>query len=633
MTATTLSWLPERRDLSARLAHARTEAPSFSELVELANTKINFLRTEQIDSLLRLNFPSPRREDLMGEPIRLAILGSSTTTQLHSGIRVAALRRRFHVDIYEPDYGQYLAELFDENSGLHRFAPNVVLFALDARFLTRSFVGSATRDGDVLTETCSQLRACWDYAKSAFGATVLQQTLLPVFPDLLGQNEHLLIESPAAAVMLMNSALRQHAEKSGVHLVAVDSFASRDGLSYWYSDVFWHQAKQEILSTAAPLYGDLIMRIVGAQYGRSAKCLVLDLDNTIWGGVIGDDGVNGIILGQGSAAGEAFVALQSYARDLARRGVILAVCSKNDEAVALGPFESHPDMVLKRSDIACFVANWDDKASNMRRIASTLSIGLDSIVFVDDNPFERDLVRRELPSVHVPEVPDEPALVARCISDAGYFESIAITAEDRVRTEQYQANAARLSMDSSVTDLEQHLKALEMHLIWSPFDQIGLARIVQLVNKSNQFNLTTRRYNEEELRAFIDSPDVLGLQLRLTDRFGDNGMIAVIILRKTGDEAVVDTWLMSCRVLGRKVEQASLAIIVEQVKNLGVRRLLGEYIATPKNDMVAAHYPKLGFTPIDALDDGRTQRFALDLDDCLPWDGPIHIERSASTKV
>jgi FkbH-like protein len=183
-----------------------------------------------------------------------------------------------------------------------------------------------------------------------------------------------------------------------------------------------------------------------------------------------------------------------------------------------------------------------------------------------------------------------------------------------------------------VTNLEQHLEALEMRLTWSPFDQIGLARIVQLVNKSNQFNLTTRRYNEEELRAFIDSPDVFGFQLRLTDRFGDNGMIAVIILRKTGAEAVVDTWLMSCRVLGRKVEQASLAIIVEQMKNIGVKRLLGEYIATPKNDMVAAHYPKLGFTPIGSLDDGPVQRFTLELDHCLPWEGPIHIERYAGAK-
>ena len=220
---------------------------------------------------------------------------------------------------------------------------------------------------------------------------------------------------------------------------------------------------------AVPLYGDLVGRLLAAKQGRSAKCLVLDLDNTLWGGAVGDAGVEGFVLGQGSALGEAFVAFQSYARELSRRGVILAVCSKNDEASALEPFDRHPDMVIRRSDIACFIANWTDKASNIRAIAQELNIGLDSLVFVDDNPFERNLVRRELPMVAVPEVGDDPSSYVRAIADAGYFESLAVTDEDRERTSQYHGNRARVALRASTTDLGSYLCDLGMQLIWRPF--------------------------------------------------------------------------------------------------------------------------------------------------------------------
>ncbi len=210
---------------------------------------------------------------------------------------------------------------------------------------------------------------------------------------------------------------------------------------------------------AAPLYGDLLLRILAARQGRSAKCLVLDLDNTLWGGVIGDDGLEGIVLAQGSALGEAFVDLQLHAREQARRGVILAVVSKNDEANAHAVFEQHPEMVPKRSDIACFIANWDDKATNIRKVAHQLNIGLDSLVFVDDNPFERNLVRQELPMVAVPAVPEEPALVAACLADAGYFEGVAVTEEDRERTRLYQENLGREALQAEAADLPSYLRA------------------------------------------------------------------------------------------------------------------------------------------------------------------------------
>jgi len=312
--------------------------------------------------------------------------------------------------------------------------------------------------------------------------------------------------------------------------------------------------------------------------------------------VVGDDGLEGLVLGQGSALGEAYMAFQSYARELSRRGVILAVCSKNDEANALEPFDKHPDMVLKRTGIASFVANWSDKATNIRAIAQALNIGLDSLVFIDDNPFERSLVRQELPMVAVPEVSDDPTTYPRTIADAGYFEALAMTDEDRERTRQYQGNRARDALKAATTDLGAYLRGLEMELIWRPFDRVGLQRTVQLINKTNQFNLTTRRYTDEDVQALMQDPRAFGLQLRLLDRFGDNGIIAIVIgrMQDTTDplpgDLLIDTWLMSCRVLGRQVEPTTLNLIAAEAQRLGAKRLIGEYIPTKKNAMVKDHY-------------------------------------------
>jgi FkbH-like protein len=458
----------------------------------------------------------------------------------------------------------------------------------------------------------------------------MQQTVLPVFAALAGQNEHILPGAPAALVPAINAQLRAAAGAAGVHLVALDAAASRDGVGFWYNDSFWHRAKQEVSIAAAPLYGDLVMRLLAARYGRSYKCLVLDLDNTLWGGVVGDDGVEGLVLGQGSAEGEAFVAFQSYAKDLAGRGIILAVCSKNDEVNALGPFERHPDMVLKRSDIACFMANWDDKATNLQRIATTLNIGLDSLVFVDDNPFERNLVRGKLPMVAVPEISEDPGLTPGILADAGYFEALALTAEDRARSAQYQANAARASLAGDANDIGAYLDSLEMRLIWNGFEPIGLPRIVQLINKSNQFNLTTRRYGEDDVRQMMTDGSVAGVQLRLVDRFGDNGMIAVAILRREGTEALIDTWLMSCRVLGRRVEEASLDTLAAACRRRGIHRLVGIYRPTAKNNMVQDLYPRLGFTVLAGQSTDQEQRFTLDLEACKPHPVPMEVEDTLS---
>ena len=601
------TWLPQHPSWTESLSTAAEqtdESSRWRHLIAASHARIDFMETAKLDRVLRKAFPDGAPA-AAGKPIRLALLGSSTLKHLVPAIRIGALRHGLWVDVFEGDYGQYRQELVDAGSPLAEFRPHIVLLALDGHHV-------AAGAGGNVDSALENIVTCWEGAKKNFGATVIHQTVLPVFPRVLGNNEQRETDSSAAVIELLNARLRTAADQHGVHLLSIDSYAAQHGLREWYDPVLWHRSKQEVHPRVSHFYGELVGRLLGAIRGRSSKCLVLDLDNTLWGGVIGDDGLEGIHLGQGSTMGEAFVAFQQYAKQLLNRGIILAVCSKNDEVNALSPFEKHPDMVLKRKDIACFVANWQDKAGNLRHIAKTLNIGLDSLVFADDNPFERNLVRQELPEVQVPELPEDPSLYVETIADAGYFEALTITAEDRERGGQYRANAEREELKASATDMEGYLRGLGMELDVRAFDGIGLARIVQLINKTNQFNLTTRRYTEAEVREMMSDPGVAAYQFRLTDRFGDNGMIAVLIGKLQGSALVMDTWLMSCRVLGRQVEEACLNTMVDAAHRLGASRIVGEYIPSPKNNMVRELYGKLGFT-LDSTEDSGTTRWVLDL--------------------
>ena len=604
-----LFWLPKQSEWGSSLQAARalSAEDAAPRLVELANARIDFMQTGKLDRVVQ-SFGEALRPHLKRAPVvRLALIGSSTLAHLVPAIRVAALRRGFGVEIFEGHYGMYLQELADPNSELYAFKPDVVLIALDAHHVASGQTSSAAGALDTI-------QSCWKLAKEQLGAAVIQQTILPVMPTVLGNNEHQMKASPASIIAEINHQLRSLAAEAGVHLLAVDALAEIDGLRSWFDVALWHRSKQEIHPTASPLWGDHVGRLLGALRGLSYKCLVLDLDNTMWGGVIGDDGLEGILLGQGNAVGEAFVAFQKYAASLASRGIILAVCSKNDDARAKSAFEQHPDMVLRLKDIACFVANWQDKATNIRHIAKTLNIGLDSLVFADDNPFERNLIRQELPMVAVPELPEDPALYISAVAEAGYFEGLVLTNEDRERGQQYQANAERERARESVTDMASYLRGLEMRMIWLPFEPVGLSRVAQLINKSNQFNLTTRRYTEEDVAELMSDGTSMTLQLRLLDRFGDNGMICVIVGKMADGETLeIDTWLMSCRVLGRQMEETTLNLIVERARKMGARKLVGFYLPTSKNSMVKEHYGRLGFTQTSAGEDGSSS-WLLDLD-------------------
>jgi FkbH-like protein len=628
-----LRWLAPAPDFRTRLRALAAETDDiWPKAVALANTQIDFTRTNALDETVRRRLDGSPPPGLTTKPVRLAVLGSSTLAHLHAGIRVACLRRNIYVTTYENDYGQYLQELLDPNSGLHAFEPTAVLLAFDAAHLTQG-LHAALSEADAnaaFEDICQRLVQCWTLIRDAFGCPIMQQTVLDPFPALLGNNEHRLPGSKSHFVARLNATLRALADAHGVDLVALDDQVRRDGLATWHDPSLWHRSKQEVSPALSPTYGELVARLIGAKQGRSYKCLVLDLDNTLWGGVIGDDGLDGIVLGQGSALGEGFTAVQEYAKELARRGIILAVSSKNDEANALEPFEKHPEMVLRRTDIASFRANWDDKAANIRAVAEELNIGLDALVFLDDNPFERNFVREQLPMVAVPEVPDDdPALVPGVLADAGYFESLSITDDDRQRSAQYQENRAREQLRATATDLDGYLRALDMRMVWNRFDSVGQQRVVQLINKTNQFNLTTRRHTDADVQAVMADPKSFGLQIRLLDRFGDNGIIAIVIGRMLDDEAVtIDTWLMSCRVLGRQVEPTTLNLIAEQARALGAKKLIGEYIPTKKNGMVRDHYAKLGFTVVETRPDGGSIA-ELDLTRYEPASTFIHVAEGA----
>ena len=637
MQSPELYWLPEAPpDWGTRLqALAVPDASTWAALQDLARVRLDALMTIRLDRRLQRLFPTPL-PGLATTPARLAVLGSSTLDHLLPGLRVGALRRGLHLTVHTGEYGQYAQELTgqpaEQGAALDAFQPDTVLLALDAPHLFRGL--SPAMDASAaearLDEIAANLVELWRHA-SRHGRSVIQQTILPTIPSLAGNNEHRLPGSPAAACLRLNACLRDLADMHGVDLLALDTAAAQHGLAAWHDPIFWHRAKQDVHPGAAPLYGDLLARILAARQGRAAKALVLDLDNTLWGGVIGDDGMAGIVLGQGSTLGEAHAALQTYAKSLAQRGVILAVCSKNDEKNAWEPFDAHPEMVLRRTDIACFVANWTDKATNLRTIAQRLNIGIDSLVFLDDNPAERAIIRQELPMVAVPEVGQDPAFFAQSIADAGYFEAVRLTDEDRARAAQYQANlereAARTAhTDAAHTDMDAYLRSLDMELRWNRFDPVGAPRIVQLVNKTNQFNLTTRRTTPDAVAGLIADDTALTLQLRLLDRFGDNGIIAIIHGHREGAELVIDTWLMSCRVLGRGAEAATLNLVAAEAARLGATRLVGEYRPTEKNAMVQDHYPRLGFTPLGDADD--TARWALDLNRFSPAQVHMRITRT-----
>jgi FkbH-like protein len=629
-----MSWLPTasdfREDLRAALERAKP-TDCLENLASLAAYRLGFLETVQLDRAFgRLGL----KEAPGFLPLRLAVLASSTVDHLSAAIRVAGLRRRFLIDIRSGAYGQYRQDLLDPTSSLHQFAPQAMLFSLTGREAIAGVPLTATvaEVDETIARLIGELRSFWRRAREICNAVIIQQTFVDVTEPLFGSYDRFVPGAPARVVARLNDRLCEAAAQDGVLLLDVARASERDGIDAWFDAGRWLQGKLEIAPQAAPLYGEMVARILAAQRGLSKKCLVLDLDNTLWGGVIGDDGLEGIVVGEGSAAGEAHLALQRYAKQLKERGVILAVCSKNDAGIAEAAFHDHPEMLLRRSDIAAFLANWDDKTENLKAIATRLNIGIDSLVFVDDNPVERARIRESLPMAAVPELPEDPAQYVRCLADAGYFEAVAFTPEDRDRARQYAENAEREAMLGSAQSMDEFLAGLKMSVLFGPFTAVDHARVVQLINKTNQFNTTTRRYTSEEIAYLTNHPKALTLQFRLLDRIGDNGLVSTMILRPTPDQEDVleiENWVMSCRVFGRQLEFEAMNIAVEAARQRGARALIADYIPTSKNNVISALYPSLGFAAVDrtAITEGTT-RWCLNLSDYVMRDS--HIVRAGT---
>jgi FkbH-like protein len=546
-------------------------------------------------------------------PIRLLILSASTTSHIADALIGTAIRFRFLLDVLVAEYEEPEPWLDRNAAALKDAPPDFVLVASDSRMLKlASPLGDAAAAEQMIDAAVARISRIAEVAGRATARPVILQTLADD-PDATRFNMDMgLPGTPRFLTSEFNRRLARQARDDARLLLDVNALANLVGLSAWSAGRYWYAAKYPFATAMIPLYADNIMRIIAAQMGRSRRVLVLDLDNTMWGGIVGDDGVEGLVLGSGSPLGEAHAALQRMALSLKQRGVILCVSSKNDETIALDAFRNHPEMILKEDDIIAFRVNWEDKAANIKAIADAIDLGLDAFVFLDDNPAERKRVRDALPSVAVPELPEDPSDWLTVVQAAGYFEQTSFSKEDQLRAGFYKANALRAAQMERIGNHDDYLRSLGMRLSIAPFDGPGRKRIVQLISKSNQFNLTTRRYSEAEIAALQSDADAITVQARLEDIFGDNGMISTVICRRNGQRCDVDSWIMSCRVLGRRVEEAILGHLAAQLRTLGVTDIIGRYIPTARNELVRDHYHRLGFAQIAAENGETVWRLAID---------------------
>lgn len=539
---------------------------------------------------------------------KVALLGSFTTKPLADLLDLFLFAGAVGMDLYEADYGTFRQEILDPASGLQRFRPEFLILATTWRDLGRR--PEMSDDREIVERKVEDEVADWEAlwgATRGLGCQIIQNNFDAPPWRVLGNLEARHPAGFSRFIERVNHRMQDVAPPY-VTIHDIDYLAAAWGLWQWGDERYFFHAKLPCSPEHLVDYAHSLASLIFAKIGLGKKCLVVDLDNTLWGGTIGDDGLGGIRIGQGDAESEAFAAFQRYVKGLQRRGVILAVCSKNTDTVAREAFEKHPEMVLRLDDISCFVANWDDKATNLGRIAERLNIGLDSLVFVDDNPVERSIVRRLRPEVAVPEMPEDPAYFISMLERHRYFQTTVISAEDLERTAFYRAEEARAAVELTAADLDGFLRSLELVGRIAPINAATLERSVQLILRSNQFNVTTRRHGAAELQAMMDDPAWLALSVSLKDRFGDNGLIAVVLAEAVtaAKSLVIDTWLMSCRVLKRGVEQYMLNRLAELAAERGLDRLVATYIPTKKNGLVKDLFADLGFTLVEQKSDGQT---------------------------
>lgn len=562
------------------------ETESFGDLLVLANLRRRACRDRSI--------PCPPRE---GPATRIALVGGSTLYPFSALLEHMLFVNAVDARLFIGDYNNFRSEMLDAESPLHEFRPQIVIVIPDEQ--SCKYTGRLTDPIELQRQAVdshvSELLALCEAVNSRCGASVILCNFIPPPYFDLGPFRARSLGSDWNFRKAVNLELGTRAPYY-VHICDLEFLAYRLGGLAAKDEKAWFETKQLCSPALQVQIAREAARMVARLKLAPKKVLALDLDNTLWGGVIGDDGLEGIELGDTSPRGEAFKAFQKYVASLTDRGLLLAVCSKNETANALEPFQKHPEMALKESHFVAFKANWDPKPDNLRAMAAELNLGLDSFVFADDNPAEVEIVRQFTPEVTAIHLGEDPSTFVKQLQESRLFERLAITTEDLARTDQYREEAQRQMLLSTAGDMESYLRSLAMRGVRRSFNALDLPRIAQLINKSNQFNLTTRRRTESELAALMRDASFRGFSIRLEDRFGDYGLIAVIICRLIEDSVCdVDTWLMSCRVLKRQVEEQTLNEIVRAARSLGANRIRGTYLPTKKNAMVSDLYSKLGF--------------------------------------
>ncbi|MBZ5677964.1 MAG: HAD-IIIC family phosphatase [Acidobacteriia bacterium] len=541
---------------------------------------------------------------------KLAVLGSSTTNLLVPILQALCLRDRIEAEIYEGPYGSIEQQIWDDKSGLTAFGPNIVMLVMHWRDLDLDAAAKSPQAW--IDQFIEERKVVWKRLSDLFACHIVQPSFDYPASDAYGHLAAVLTGGRTRVIDLLNLRLREEAPPNVSILNSVA--AQREvGAKRWEDPSAWFRYRQHPAPEGLPELAEAYISHVRAVLGLSRKVLVTDLDNTLWNGVIGEDGLDGIGLGPGSPEGEAHLNFQQYMLDLKSRGILLAVCSKNNPEDAQLPFLRHPHMALRLDDFAAFRANWDDKAANLRVIARDLSLGLDSFVFVDDNPLECEWVRSQIPEVTVVDLGSSPFHYVRKLDRGRYFEALSLSKEDLVRADQYRVEAQREGLRASAASLDDFLQKLQLEAAVEEVTKKNLARVTQLVNKTNQFNVTTRRYTEAQMRTMAEDQNGWVGVFQMSDRMGSYGLIGVLCCRPAdrGETWEIDTWLMSCRTLGRQMEKFMFDRLVEAAIQRRIRRLIGLYRPTAKNGLVKELYDQMGFRRV--AEDSEEVRYELDV--------------------
>lgn len=554
--------------------------------------------------------------------VKIAVLGEFSTQLLVQALKGYGYEIQLNYDIYEADYSQIERQIYDPGSELYSFEPEFILiFNSVQKQLVNYYKGDIKSKKCFSTTFLNKISALLDTIDTNSKSTVILSNLPEINDNVYGNYSNKLDFTFIYHTRKINIGLMQLAqERKNLFINDIALLQSYYGYQNTHDPKLYITADMVYNMSFLPEIAKNTTDIILSATGTFKKCLILDLDNTVWGGIIGDDGIENIQVGD-FGIGKAFSELQLWAKQLKERGIILAACSKNDEKIAKGAFENHPDMVLQLEDFSVFTANWENKAENIKQIQSILNIGFDSMVFIDDSPFERDFVRTYIPEITIPEMPEDPAEYLPYLRSLNLFETASHSEEDSLRTASYRQEAERQTLQKAFVNEDDYLKSLSMTSEVKPFDKFTIPRVSQLTQRSNQFNLRTIRYSEEEITSISESKDLYTLSFTLKDKLGEYGLISVIILKAEKDKSLfVDTWIMSCRVLKRTMENFVLNSIVKTGKENGFDKLIGEYIPTKKNEMVRNHYSSLGFKPNNnhwELDINRYQNLKTFID-CNP---------------